>query len=140
MSALALMASVSGCASYRDLPAGTHQQVSGKQEPDVVREVVDLSPNPSTPPVAIKTNDYYIGTNDILYVAVNGRLDFDSHAITSMPSATFKGYRVDGRGCIYLPLAGKVEVAGLSLAEARNRIDVALHQYFKDRLRSEERD
>lgn len=133
ITALALLASMSGCASYRDLPSGTHQRVSGKPEPDVVREVVDLSPNPSASAGVIKTRDYIVGPNDILYVAVNGRMDFDSPGgsfVAASNNNALKGFRVDGQGCIYVPLAGKIEVAGLPLGEVRHRIDLVLRQYF----------
>jgi protein involved in polysaccharide export with SLBB domain len=129
---------MSGCASYSDLPAGTHQKIDSKPQPAVVREVIDLSPN--TAPAAtgmVKTNDYIVGPNDILYVAVNGRLDFGVSGGAMLPlnttmSNTFKGYRVDGKGFVYLPLAGKVPVGGLPLSDARDKIDAAIRNYFNN--------
>ena len=120
---------VSGCASYNDLPAGTHQRINEKPEAEVIREVINIGPvsSPSfTPP---QSHDYKIGPNDVLYVNVNGKLEFVG---TGGSSSQFKGYRVDGRGCIYLPIAGKVVVGGLPLSEVRDRIYSAMRQYFND--------
>jgi protein involved in polysaccharide export with SLBB domain len=105
---------MSGCASYKDLPAGTRQQISAK--PDAVE-----SPSPTLlPPQA---HDYRIGPNDVLFVNVSGKPEFTSGA---------KGYRVDGRGCIYLPIAGKVAVSGLPLFEVRERISSVMREYFNN--------
>jgi len=123
-----------GCASYRDLPAGTHQRISSKPEPAVVREVVDISPGHAGAPMPFQATDYIVGTNDVLYVSVNGRMEFGATGTGGnlTTNNTNKGYRVDGRGNIYLPLAGRVAVAGLPLADARERIDKAMRQYFND--------
>jgi polysaccharide export outer membrane protein len=132
------LASMSGCASYRELSPGTHRRVTGSTEPDVIREVVDRSPNPSLAPIPLQTNDYIIGPNDVLYVAVNGRTEFDGAgtltgaAYASPGSNAFKGYRVDGKGFIYLPLVGKIAVGGVPLGEVRDRIDMAIRQYFNN--------
>jgi polysaccharide export outer membrane protein len=134
---LCALVGMSGCTSYRDLPSGTHQRVTGKPEPDVIREAVDISPNPLPALSPVQTNDYIVGPNDILYVAVNGRTEFDgagtlTASYASPGSNTFKGYRIDGRGNIYLPLVGKVAVSGVPLAEVRERIDLAIRQYFNN--------
>lgn len=39
------------------------------------------------------------------------------------------GLTVDARGVLHLPLAGDVEVGGLPLTEAEQRIETAMHQY-----------
>jgi polysaccharide export outer membrane protein len=118
--------SLGGCASYRDLPAGSHQRVNARPEADVVREVIDISTEPIPVMAPLQSGDYIIGPNDVLYVSVNGKTE-NSVAGTSN---AFKGYRVDGRGYIYLPLVGKVPVGGLPLSEARARIEQAMRQYY----------
>lgn len=128
---------MSGCASYSDLPAGTHQKIDSKPQPAVVREVIDLSPNTPSAAGMVQTNDYIVGPNDILYVAVNGRMDFGVTGGGSLPlnttmANTFRGYRVDGKGNVYLPLAGTVPVGGLPLSAARDRIEAAMRQYFNN--------
>ena len=105
---------MSGCASYKDLPAGTRQHISAKPE-------VAASQSPSLLPP--QSHDYRIGPNDVLSVNVSGKPEFISAA---------KGYRVDGRGCIYLPIAGKVAVGGLPLSEVRDRIYSVMQQYFNN--------
>ena len=128
------MFSITGCASYRDLPAGTHQRIAAKPDTSVVREVVDLSPSANPPAGFFHAADYIVGPNDVLYVSVNGRAEFGAVIASGVTTTTnnLKGYRVDGRGCVYLPLAGKIQVSGLPLAEARERIASAMRRYFND--------
>lgn len=122
-----------GCASYRDLPAGTNLSVNSKPDAVVAREVIDTSPNPSPSLLPFKTYDYIVGPNDVLYVSVNGKIDFIMPVSNANVNANaFKGYRVDGRGCIFLPLVGKVAVGGLPLYEARERIDQSIRKYFNN--------
>ena len=120
----ALLLFMSGCASYKDLPAGTHQRINAKPEVSVIREVIDIGDTSSTSPLPPQSQDYRIGTNDVLSVNVSGKAEFIGGG--------FKGYRVDGRGCIYLPIAGKVTVGGLPLSEVRDRIYSVMRQYFND--------
>lgn len=117
-----------GCAAYRDLPAGTTLSVKSKPEAVVTREVIDISPNPSPSLVPAQTNDYIVGPNDVMYVSVNGKSENSVAGTTN----AFKGYRVDGRGCIYLSLVGKVAVGGMPLSEARDRIDQAMRKYYNN--------
>ena len=115
--AIALFAAsliISGCASYKDLPAGTRQHISAKPE------VADSHSPSLLPP---QSHDYRIGPNDVLSVNVSGKPEFIGAA---------KGYRVDGRGCIYLPIAGKVAIGGLPLSEVRERIYSVMRQYFNN--------
>ncbi len=117
-----------GCASYKDLPAGTHQRINAIPDAQVIREVVDIGETASTSPLPPQSHDYCIGPNDVLSVNVSGKSEF----IGGGGNGTFKGYRVDGRGCIYLPIAGKVVVGGLPLFQVRDRIYSVMRQYFND--------
>jgi len=132
-----MLAELSGCASYSDLPAGTRRKVDAKPQPAVVREVVDLSANASPTLAVPQPHDYIVGPNDVLFVSVNGRMDFgisgSGYATQSNTTMNnFKGYRVDGKGFVYLPLTGKVPVGGLPLSDARDRIEQAVRQYFNN--------
>jgi len=118
-----------GCASYKDLPAGTHQRINAKPEVSVIREVIDVGETSSTSPLPPQPHDYRIGPNDVLSVNVSGKAEFIG---AGGGSSQFKGYRVDGRGCIYLPIAGKVTVGGLPLSEVRERIYSVMRQYFNN--------
>lgn len=141
LAVLLLASGMTGCASYRDLPSGTHQRVSARQattnqDSAVVREVIDLSSNPDSSNVPYRPGDYIVGPNDVLFVSVNGKIDFGSYSSaplgSSATAAIIKGYRVDGLGFIYIPLAGRISVAGISIAEARQRIQTALGRYYND--------
>ena len=119
---------ITGCASYKEYPAGTRQRIKGKPEPVALLEVVEVGANPSSSLISPQPNDYRVGPNDILYVNVSGKPEF----ITASGGSQFKGYRVDGLGCIYLPIAGKVAVGGLPLSEVRSRIYSVMREYFND--------
>jgi polysaccharide export outer membrane protein len=126
-----------GCASEGHFEAGTRRIIEIKKDSTVVRESVSLLPNLETPTVPRKVNDYIVGTNDVLYISVNGNTDFGTivnHGSYSSTSTinSLKGYRVDGLGCVYLPLTGKLDVAGLPLSEVRRRIETAVLKYFSN--------
>ena len=114
---------ITGCASYKEYPAGTRQRIKGKPESVALREVVEMGANPSSSLTSQQPNDYRIGPNDVLYVNVSGKAEF---------AGAGKGFRVDGLGSIYLPIAGKVAVGGLPISEVRNRIYTVMLQYFND--------
>lgn len=133
---LLLLTGLSGCASEAHLQAGTHRSIEATSDALVIRELVSLSPNPAPAAIHRKVNDYIVGPNDVLYISVNGNTEFGNMTTRTAYNNTFagslRGYRVDGRGYIYLPLTGKLDVAGLPLAEARERIDKAIRQYYRD--------
>ena len=119
---------ITGCASYKEYPAGTRQRIKGKPEAAALREVVEVGADPSSSLILPQPNDYRVGPNDVLYINVSGKPEF----ITASGTSQFKGYRVDGLGCIYLPIAGKVAVGGLPLSEVRSRIYAVMREYFND--------
>lgn len=49
--------------------------------------------------------------------------------LVSLETTEVEGLSVDARGMLHVPLAGDVEVAGLPLMEAEERIEQALHEY-----------
>jgi polysaccharide export outer membrane protein len=124
---------ISGCAGYIDLPAGTHRQVCS---PIVEKKEVTVPTlNAEAPP----TEEYIIGINDVLTVNSNCPMLFNfSGAGTGLPgigtngSGQVQGSRVDGSGYIQLARVGLVHVAGLTLAQAREKIRESLRKYVKD--------
>jgi polysaccharide export outer membrane protein len=111
-----------GCVAYRDLPAGTVKEVGS---PVVERQVVEVAgatvePQPSA--------DYVIGVNDVLSININGKPEF----FAAPGSLKVSGSRVDGNGRVNLPLAGPVEVAGLTISQAQSRIQAALRTYLQN--------
>ena len=121
---LFVLFSLSGCARYADLSAGTVKEIGS---PIVARETVTVPPPaPEAPP----SKDYLVGPGDILLVNVAGRPEF------LVPSAggglTKSGSRVDGSGALHLPLVGTVPVAGLSLSDIEKKLTGLLKKYFQD--------
>ncbi|GFE58653.1 polysaccharide biosynthesis/export family protein [Geobacter sp. AOG1] len=131
MSLLACCLFVSGCATYSDLPAGTHKSIvdqSADASAAVVeRESVAVPTVPADPP---PSTDYVIGANDVLFINISGKPEF---IVTSGNSSSkVQGSRVDGNGRVSLPLVGPVQVAGLTLSQAQAHIQEALRKYLND--------
>jgi polysaccharide export outer membrane protein len=113
-----------GCATYRDLPAGTVKEVAS---PVVERQVVQVAgateePQPSA--------DYVIGVNDVLFININGKPEF--FVAPGNINSKVQGSRVDGNGRVNLPLVGPVQVAGLTLSQAQLKIQEALRTYLQN--------
>ncbi len=111
---------LSGCATYADLPAGTRIPVGEK--PAGIREMVNAPLSQNLP---FQPADYVIGANDVLYINVNSKPEF-------MVANNIPGHRVDGRGYISIPIAGEVQVGGLTISEARNRIFNVMKKFFNN--------
>lgn len=124
-----LLLAVAGCApTYRDLPSGSSLLISDDSQTAVVEKqsVTITPPVPEPPPEA----DYRIGVNDVLHINISGRPEFQ--VTPSGGTTKVSGSRVDGSGRVTLPLAGPVQVSGLTLAEAQARIREALKVYLKE--------
>jgi len=125
---------ISGCAGYIDLPAGTVKQVSS---PIVEKQEVSV---PALDEEAPPSEEYVIGVNDVLTVNSNSPMLFNftgggpAGLAGSETNSTGQGQgsRVDGGGYIQLPRAGLIHVAGLTLAQARAKIQESLRKYVKD--------
>ena len=89
------------------------------------RQAVEAFLSPEMP---YKSSDYVIGPNDVLFINISGKPEFSQSSVGSKVT----GYRVDGRGYIFIPLAGEVQVGNLSLSEVRRRVYAAMRQYFND--------
>ncbi len=88
-------------------------------------------------------SDYLIKPNDNLYIRVTSTdertsafLNFDTRntngRIDTPMAATLAGYRVNMDGSINFPFIGKIYIAGLTLAEVRDKIHVAVSKYLED--------
>lgn len=115
---------ISGCARYRDLPAGTVQEIRSAV---VATEQVSV-PAPASEPAP--SREYLVGPGDVLLVNVNGRPEF---TITSPSGGGNKvqGSRVDGSGALHVPLVGTVPVAGLTLTEIEQKLAGLLKTYLQ---------
>ena len=110
------------CSTYSDLPAGTRIDIESPViESDVVttNPFTDLAPPP---------RDYQVGPGDILSVQIFGQPELGS--LGGGNNNTIRGSRIDGQGFIHLPLAGAVQVSGLTLSETENSLVEALSAYL----------
>jgi len=80
-----------------------------------------LGPKPSM--------EYVIGVNDALYINVNGQKDMGSPGVVP---GKVSGSRVDGKGYIYLPLAGKVRVEGQTVSQVTQELTGIFRRYFSN--------
>src|SRR5690606_32149417 len=104
-------------ASARDV--GESQSVLERQQ------VILPGPTNDKPPAA-----YHLGANDLLHVNVNGDPKLGTTLAPTL--ARLIGTRVDGDGRIQLPEVGAIPVAGLTLDEARKRIEDRYRQFIKE--------
>ena len=123
--------SLTGCAGYIDLPAGTVKQIRSAV---VSKKQVTVPAVKPTPP---PSKEYTIGIGDVLSVSSNCPGKFagarmEAGGIGVLPSETVLGSRVDGSGNIQLPKVGLVHVAGLDMAEAQAVIRKSFRKYVKD--------
>jgi len=115
---------VGGCARFNDLPPGTIKEVGSAV---IERESVVLVPEKAEAPPSL---DYLIGVGDVIQVSVAGKPEFTA----LIPNGTTKvqGSRVDGTGSIHLPFLGAVKVAGLTITQAREKLQNSLQKYVKE--------
>lgn len=85
-----------------------------------------LEPQP-VPLVATAPELMRLGPNDIVRARVHGYPELSTPEV-----AELTGTRIDPEGTLSLPLIGPVEVAGLTLAETRERVTAAYAAYMKE--------
>jgi polysaccharide export outer membrane protein len=128
----AALVMLSGCAGYVDLAPGTVKTVAcppgAPVSPIVEKQAVSV---PAVKPEPPPSNDYVIGLNDVLFVNISGKPEFMILG-ANISSSKVQGSRVDGNGNVRIPMVGSVKVAGLTVAEAQERIRVSLLRYLKD--------
>jgi len=119
---------LTGCAGYVDLPPDTVKPISGWLDAAIVeRQAISVPEAPAEPPPPA---DYLIGPSDVLFINIEGRPEFMVAPTNS--SSKVQGSRVDGSGNVQIPIAGPVKVAGLTVAQAQDRIREALRRYLKN--------
>ena len=121
-----------GCSSYSNLPAGTRLPVGDSLQGVVNREIVEVPVSGAQP---YQPLDYAIGPNDVLFININGMSEYGNGGTSSGNNfmggnSKVSGYRVDGRGYIYIPLAGELHVGGATLSATRNLIANSMLKYF----------
>jgi protein involved in polysaccharide export with SLBB domain len=82
---------------------------------------------PTPAPLDLEAREFRLGPNDIVRVGVHGHPELSTPA-----SERFDGTRVDPDGTLSLPLVGALDVRGLTLAEARERVTAAFATYMKE--------
>ncbi|MCC7203519.1 MAG: polysaccharide biosynthesis/export family protein [Phycisphaeraceae bacterium] len=94
----------------------------------VERQTLRVPSAPTGEPPA----DYVIGPHDVLYVNVFGKPELGSPAGAVTFGNRSLGSRVDGRGRIQLPMVGMVEVTGLTLGQAQQRLAEKYKRYITE--------
>jgi polysaccharide export outer membrane protein len=120
---------VAGCTSFTDLDPGTVKQIYGERYSAVVEhESVEVAlGKDAVQPEA----DYLLGSNDVLYVNVKGHPELSSPGVGTSNNKV-AGSRVDGRGRVHLPLVGGVPVEGLTVEQARARLEQAFRTFLQE--------
>jgi polysaccharide export outer membrane protein len=88
-------------------------------------------------------SDYLVKPNDNLFIRITSTdertsafLNFDIRStngrIDNPMAATLAGYRVDLDGSINFPFIGKIYIEGLTLAQVRDKIQIAVSKYLED--------
>ncbi len=111
--------------------------------PIVEQQTVTVPSAKETPP----PSDYIVGSNDVLFINVNGDPMFSSafggtigSYVAGAPaggtpagytSKSLLGSRVDGNGNIQVPFIGVVKVGGMSLTAIQSRLEELFRKYMK---------
>lgn len=86
---------------------------------------------PSPEALPVKDYRYVIRPADVLLISVPTIVSFNSVNAPSVLGAQGEGYVVYNDGTIYLPYSGSVQVGGLTLKEAQERIVQALSGFLR---------
>ncbi len=90
-------------------------------------KVPDSLASVPVPPAATAPELMRLGPNDIIRAHVYGYPELSTPETTELT-----GTRIDPDGTLSLPLIGAVEVGGLTLSEARERVTAAYATYMKE--------
>ena len=132
MTIVALVAGIfllTACAGHEGLKAGLRKPVEIPASFIVEKIQVEAPVMPPDLPPA--TLDYQAGVGDLLSVMVYGRPDLSTGS-TSVGIVGVKGSRIDGSGNIQLPLVGTLNVAGLTISDIRDQVEIALRRYVQE--------
>lgn len=134
------VACFTGCARFEDVRHGTVKYIAASS----VIEQQSVSVPPQVLDEASLDN-YQLRPDDVLNISIENSSDSapPRGAVTSSsgPAAALSApaapaappsRKIDSSGNVVLPLAGRVKVAGLTLAQARDRINDALMKYYRE--------
>lgn len=99
-----------------------------QQALDATMKVLDTQ---SPEVLSVKDYRYVIRPADVLLISVPTIVSFNSANAPSVLGAQGEGYVVYNDGTIYLPYSGSVQVGGLTLKEAQERIVQALSGFLR---------
>jgi polysaccharide export outer membrane protein len=136
-----LIVQLAACQSYKKIPY--FQNISNDTTTAVYKDGILVS--------AAKVQDITIQSNDILNISIqtidpeintvfapstsattaNAQAVANTNAANGNTNAII-GYQVDNNGEIELPIAGKIMVAGLTTAQAKEAIRLKAEKYYKD--------
>lgn len=126
--------SISGCATFKDLTPGTVKKISAADSSIVERQLVSVTPEAPAPnPPEL----YRIGVYDLLAIHTNGvtaaaLAGAGSETLATGGQGAKNGSMVDITGTVYLPQVGGIQVAGLTIPEAQEKIRTAYSRYYKN--------
>lgn len=126
---IGLLWGLTACSIYHEpaLPAGFTRSIEATPDsPIVEKQTISVESDhfETAPP-----SDYVIGMNDSLYINVYGHPELSSVLIMQ---GKMLGSRVDGSGNIYLPVVGKIPLAGLTVAQAESKLMEIYRPFIKD--------
>lgn len=128
--AFLLLIALQGCGRYTSYDAGTVLEI--KDESSAILEQQDV--RVELPDIAEEEEitEYRVGPGDVLAINVPGLIDnWGNHPERSYNN---QGFRISSSGKIILPLAGALEVTGLTVEEIQTLLVDKLIKYIKKPL------
>jgi len=123
---LLLITSLQGCARYEPHDAGTVLEIKDESSAIIEQQEVKVSIAEASEDEEI--TEYRVGPGDVLVINVPGLIDTYG---SSEKTQNFQGFRISSSGKIILPLAGAVEVSGLTVEEIQTLLVEKLVKYIK---------
>jgi polysaccharide export outer membrane protein len=122
-----LLIALQGCNRYAQYDAGTVREIKGVSSAIVEQQDVKVSLPETSEDEEI--TEYRVGPGDVLVINVPGLIDTG----WGDPERTqnVQGFRISSSGKIILPLAGPVEVSGLTVEEIQTLLVEKLVKYIK---------
>lgn len=132
-------AAASGCTAWSAISHPSEPRDRALEQDRTLVRIVQGEPEPAPPRrrdgvieiqrVSIVTQkagpppaDYVIGPGDVLFVNVFGRQDLGSPLVSGSRTV---GSRIDGEGCIQLPMVDRIRVGGMTLSQAQASLSQA---------------
>ena len=116
-----------GCARYESYDSGTVLEIKAESSAIVEQQDVEVSLPEASDEEEI--TEYRVGPGDVLVINVPGLID--TWGGSPERSQSLQGFRISSSGKIILPLAGAVEVSGLTVEEIQTLLVDRLVTYIK---------